>query len=306
LPEREELRMAAETNKPESKSTSPPPRCGIVMPISTIDSCSDAHWLEVKEILNSAAEDAGFEPLLVSEADDIGIIQKRIIENLYENPIVVCDVSAKNPNVMFELGLRLAFDKPTIVVKDDKTDYSFDTGPIEHLDYPRDLRFQRIVDFKKKLAHKIRATHEKANTDKSYTTFLKNFGEFTVAKIDKKEIPSQEFIIEELQNLSRTVRRLEFQSRPLKSTQQPTVSTGNTTRYLTLTNPRHGDIEEKLKEISSKGINVKEWSIFENTNGTRDLEIEFESPIGHPQVVDVMNAIGSNSASWSKRSRPAT
>src|SRR5579864_6105042 len=70
------------------------------------------------------------------------------------------------------LGLRLAFDKPTIIVKDDKTSYSFDTAPIEHLQYPRDLRFSLVVEFKKKLAEKIRATFAKATSDSSYTTFL--------------------------------------------------------------------------------------------------------------------------------------
>ena len=77
--------------------------------------------------------------------------EKEIIQNLYENPGLVCDVSGKNPNVMFELGLRLAFDKPTIIVKDNKTSYSFDTSAIEHLEYPRDLRFSKIVEFKKTL-----------------------------------------------------------------------------------------------------------------------------------------------------------
>jgi hypothetical protein len=70
-------------------------------------------------------------------ADDIGVIQKRIVQNLYSSDVIVCDVSGKNPNVMFELGMRLAFDKPTLIVKDDKTDYSFDTGIIEHVPYPR-------------------------------------------------------------------------------------------------------------------------------------------------------------------------
>ena len=58
------------------------------------------------------------------------MIHKTIVQNLYLNPIVVCDVSGKNANVMFELGLRLAFDKPTIIIKDDKTDYSFDTSVV--------------------------------------------------------------------------------------------------------------------------------------------------------------------------------
>jgi hypothetical protein len=53
-------------------------------------------------------------------------------------------VSGKNPNVMFELGIRLAFDKATIIIKDDKTDYSFDTSVIQHIPYPRDLRHNQI------------------------------------------------------------------------------------------------------------------------------------------------------------------
>jgi hypothetical protein len=189
--------------------TSAKPICGIVMPISALDGCAEAHWSDVLTILSDAIEEAGFDPNIVSNADDVGIIQKRIIQNLYDNPIVVCDVSGKNPNVMFELEMRLAFDKPTIIVKDDVTSYSFDTSPIEHLEYPRDLRFSRIVDFKDKLVEKLKNTHAKASSDPSYTTFLKHFGEFTVAKINKKEVTGEQFIIEELRALRRAVGSLD-------------------------------------------------------------------------------------------------
>ena len=149
----------------------PKPVCGVVMPISTIDGCTESHWADVLEIVTEAIEEAGFDANLVSNADDVGIIHKRIIQNLYDNPIVVCDVSGKNPNVMFELGMRLAFDKPTVIIKDEKTSYSFDTSAIEHIEYPRDLRFSRIVDFKAKLTEKIIATHKRATTDPNFTTF---------------------------------------------------------------------------------------------------------------------------------------
>lgn len=177
------------------------PLCGIVMPISPIDGCSENHWTDVFDIISKTIKDAGFEFNLVSNADDIGVIQKRIIQNLYDNPIVVCDVSGKNPNVMFELGIRLAFDKPTIIIKDDKTTYSFDTAPIEHVEYPRDLRFNRIEEFKQKLKDKLVNTYEKSKQDPSFSTFLKHFGEFKVAKIDTKEVSQQEFIMDELKSL---------------------------------------------------------------------------------------------------------
>lgn len=183
--------------------------CGIVMPISSIDGCSESHWSDVIAIISDAVSEAGFEPNLVSNAEDTGIIQKRIVQNLYENPIVVCDVSGKNPNVMFELGMRLAFDKPTIIVKDDKTAYSFDTSSIEHLEYRRDLRFSDIVTFKGKLKEKILKTLKRSEEDPNYTTFLKHFGEFKVAKIDTKEVPGQEIILDELRNMRRSISRLE-------------------------------------------------------------------------------------------------
>lgn len=180
--------------------------CGLVMPISSIDGCNEQHWLDVKKILENTIEAAGLEPKLVSYADDVGIIQKRIIQNLYENPIIVCDVSGKNPNVMFELGMRLAFDKPTIIIKDDKTDYSFDTSAIEHIEYPRDLRYTSIIDFEKTLKEKIEATYKASTKDKNYTTFLKHFGTFTLAKIDSKELSNEEFIIEELCDIKKLIR----------------------------------------------------------------------------------------------------
>ena len=47
------------------------PVCGIVMPISKIDGCEPSHWLEVKEILETAIQQSGFTPNLVSNADDV-------------------------------------------------------------------------------------------------------------------------------------------------------------------------------------------------------------------------------------------
>ena len=178
--------------------------CGLVMPISTLDGCSAEHWTEVKTIITDAVEsitDFTFKVKLVSDADDVGVIQKRIVQNLYSSDIVVCDVSGKNPNVMFELGMRLAFDKPTVIVKDDKTDYSFDTGVIEHVPYRRDLRFSSIVGFKKHLAEKVAATIKEAEKNPDHSTFLKNFGTFSVASLKEAEVSSDKVVIEMLSDM---------------------------------------------------------------------------------------------------------
>lgn len=185
--------------------------CGLVMPISAMDGCSVEHWVEVKNIICDAVEsieDITFLPKLVSDQDDVGVIQKRIVQNIYSSDIVVCDVSCKNANVMFELGMRLAFDKPTILIKDDKTDFSFDTGVIEHLVYPRDLRFSRIIAFKKSLADKVVATYRASKDDPNHSTFLKNFGSFKVASVDQTVGTPDQVMLDMMQDLSREVARI--------------------------------------------------------------------------------------------------
>lgn len=179
--------------------------CGIVMPISSLGECSENHWSDVLHIITEAVDSVGFEAKLVSNADEVTVIQKTIVQNLYASPIVICDVSGKNANVMFELGMRLAFNKPTIVIKDDKTSFSFDMGVIEHLEYPRDLRFSQIVDFKRRLGEKVKATYEKSLSDADYSTFLGHFGTFKVASLEQKEVSGQEYIIEQLANLEKKI-----------------------------------------------------------------------------------------------------
>ena len=200
-------------DKPAVPAASPHPKCGLVMPISAIGDCTASHWADVKAILTEAIAAAGFEANLVSFANESRIIQNTIVENLYQNEMVVVDVSWKNPNVMFELGLRLAFDRPTVVVKDIDTDYAFDTSPIVHLLYPRSLRYSQIVDFKKELATKVKATYEAAK-DPTYKSFAKTFGITKVAMIETKEVSRNDFIIEQLKQIRSELQELRGHNRP--------------------------------------------------------------------------------------------
>jgi len=184
---------------------------GFIMPIAPIDGCGSDHWLEVKSIMSEALannHEYEFETRIVSESDSIGLIHKRIVQGIYNSDIVICDVSCKNPNVMFELGMRLAFDKPTVIIKDDKTSYSFDTSGIEHLEYPRDLRFAKIVEFKSLLERKVVGTLEDSLKDPEHSPFLKSFGEFKVAKLHETEVTPIDLIFDRLAEIQSDLSRI--------------------------------------------------------------------------------------------------
>ncbi|WP_339222587.1 hypothetical protein [Paenibacillus sp. FSL W7-1332] len=193
---------------------------GLVMPIAPIDSCTAEHWIDVKRIITeslASLSDYDTNPKIVSEGDSTGLIHKRIVEGLYTSDIVICDVSCKNPNVMFELGMRLAFDKPTVIIKDDQTGYAFDTGVIEHLQYPRDLRYKAIVDFKEQLAQKVKSTFEDSLKDPNHSPFLKSFGTFRVSSLKEDEVSPNEFIIRTLQDIQVDINELKASDSRSKS-----------------------------------------------------------------------------------------
>lgn len=168
--------------------------CGIIMPIATMSAEYTAdHWSDVRQILHKAIERAGFIPRIVSDSEESTVIHGSIINNIYNDAIIVCDVSNKNANVMFELGMRLAFNKPVVIVKDDKTDYSFDTGNIQHEPYRRDLRHSTVEKFIDDLSKKILKTYE-ASQREDYQSFLSFFGKFEVARVENKPIGESEAI----------------------------------------------------------------------------------------------------------------
>lgn len=187
-------------NDGEAKQT-----CGIIMPIAGNELYEASHWQRVRLMLNEAIEQAGFTPKIVSDADEVSVIHGSIVQNIYDNPIVVCDVSSRNPNVMFELGMRLAFDKPTIIIKDEKTSYSFDTQVIEHIPYGSDLRFDDVREFQAKLAAKIKATVAKKQEDDNYSPFLKHFKHLVPQKLGSQEVSVSDFLFAKINEMQNTL-----------------------------------------------------------------------------------------------------
>jgi hypothetical protein len=167
------------------------PICGIIRPISPVGIYTPEHWIAVADILDDAIREAGYQARLVSEEAAVGVIHTSIVRNLYYDPIVVCDVSGHNPNVMFELGMRIAFQKPVVIVVDDETKFSFDINAIRHIVYPRSLRFPDIVKFKSDLKIAVEATVA-ATASSEYRGYLQSYGNIEVTEIGSRKVSPDE------------------------------------------------------------------------------------------------------------------
>ncbi|MBC7751450.1 MAG: hypothetical protein H7Z73_06985 [Candidatus Saccharibacteria bacterium] len=168
--------------------------CGIIMPIAAMDGYLKSYWTQVINILERSIAQAGFTPRLVSEAKkNAQVILNSIVQNIYDDEIVVCDVSGRNPNVMFELGMRLAFNKPVVIVKDYETNFSFDISSIKHVLYPKNMNFHEIEKFIKDLSEMVKATRAESQKE-GHKTFLDSFSQIKAASIKSTEVPQDELL----------------------------------------------------------------------------------------------------------------
>lgn len=57
---------------------------------------------------------------------EVGSINDRVIQRVYNSDLVIANLTTLNPNVMFELAIRYSFGKPTIAIAEKGTKLPFD------------------------------------------------------------------------------------------------------------------------------------------------------------------------------------
>ena len=131
------------------------------------------YFKEVLEgLITPAANAAGF---AVETANQHGsdVIQSTIIRKLLAAEIVIADLTDHNPNVLFELGVRLTKELPVAIIKAEGTGPIFDVdNMLRVIKYNSTLWASTVRDDIPKLTDHIRASWDNAETTPSYMQIL--------------------------------------------------------------------------------------------------------------------------------------
>ena len=287
--------------KPSQTKSDEKKICGIIMPISAMPPVYDAaHWKDVKGVFDTAIAQAGFIPQIVSDSFETDVIQSRIIHNLYSNQVIVSDIIGLNANVMFELGMRLTFNKPLIVVTDDLASIPFDTRIIEHLAYPRDLHIHQTQEFIGLLAEKIKVLSERFESG-NYKTVLDSFGNFEVFRPTTNEVSGEKYIVDGIDAIMRRLSKIESDIRIDKTrNSRPELSYRRPRSNASITVKAKSKIAEDAIDAIMVGLNgvrsvtlssdertmmiaFEDKNLMEIANVTRS----FESILGPAEVISI-------------------
>lgn len=133
--------------------------CFIIMPISDVEGYSKGHFKHVYEnIIYPSCELAGYQAVRADEVKATNLIHLDILKKLIDAPIAICDLSTRNPNVLFELGIRQAFDKPVVLIQESGTPKIFDIAPLRYLEYSKEMKYHEVLRSQNELKDAILAT----------------------------------------------------------------------------------------------------------------------------------------------------
>lgn len=127
----------------------------------------------LRSLITPAARDAGF---IVRTANRHGsdVIQSTIINDLLAADLVIADLTEHNPNVLFELGVRMGNDLPVCLIKASGTGQLFDIDNMLRVyTYSKNLWATTIEKDLPNMTEHIKGAWDSRNSESTYMKILK-------------------------------------------------------------------------------------------------------------------------------------
>jgi hypothetical protein len=87
----------------------------VIMPFSSTPSCTESQWTEIfEDVIRPAFVDCGYECERVKPS--VGNLTGSIVDKLRTSSVVLADLTDRNPNVFYELGIRHTLRRGTIII----------------------------------------------------------------------------------------------------------------------------------------------------------------------------------------------
>jgi hypothetical protein len=94
-----------------------PKICFVIAPIGAEGSNDRIRSDQVlKHVIAPSARECGYEPIRADQISEPGIITSQVIQHVVEDPLVIADLTGRNPNVFYELALRHAVKKAVVQI----------------------------------------------------------------------------------------------------------------------------------------------------------------------------------------------
>jgi hypothetical protein len=192
-------------------------KCFVIMPIAELESYGDGHFSRVYEyIIKPACLKAGFIPIRADEVKEANVIVLDILKKILECDMAICDLSSRNANVFYELGIRHAFDLPVVLIKDKITSRAFDISHLRDEEYDHLMRIDNVNESVERISQKLTHTYNSHHSDMGKINSLISMLGITAAQTVAHPVSTEtKMILDSIENMSKRLLDVEDSINPV-------------------------------------------------------------------------------------------
>lgn len=113
-------------------------RCFIITPIGNKNDDIRRHINGIIDAVIRPTLQDEYDVIVSHELSELGSINKQIIKEIYNDKLVIANLTTVNPNVMYELAFRHTLGKPVIIIAEEGTKLPFDISVERTIFYNND------------------------------------------------------------------------------------------------------------------------------------------------------------------------
>lgn len=242
--------------------------CFIITPIGAMNSeiFNKADGL-IRSVLKPILQEFGFRALPAYEIASSGSITKNLIKHIYEDELVIANLTGLNPNVMYELAIRHSFNKKVVTMAEVGTRLPFDITDQRTIFYDDSLLGSEEVK------PRLRIAIEDALDDENVSNpVFDSLQEAAIVNSLSGATDSTKFILDKLDKMESAIGSIRNNNSPRFRSNTPLVLTPNS---VMMTNENGFDHETVKKIISSYTLSGYRPKHYQKSN--EELKLIFEA-----------------------------
>lgn len=186
----------------ESNTKTQPKKCFVITPIGEASSETRREADGIVQLVRAVLKPKGFETEAAHNMANPGSITRQVIRRLFNDELVVANLTGLNPNVMYELAIRHCTHLPVVSVAREGTKLPFDIQENRVVFFRNDL--SGWEELRVGLTATIESVLDSGDTPDNPVTIAQEAGEvFRLASVSGDAASFQHYVLNALERIER-------------------------------------------------------------------------------------------------------
>ena len=182
--------------------------CFVITPIGGDGSAIRRHIDGIIQAAIRPVLEPEYEVIVAHKISEPGSITKQVIKHIYQDELVITNLTERNPNVMYELAFRHSLGKPVIMIAEKGTNLPSDIIMERTIFYQNDA--SGVLELREELEKALEEIDFEKKSSPIYNVLRELDVEAKIVELSKESFPANggalQYIIERLDRIEKNMR----------------------------------------------------------------------------------------------------